>query len=141
MRELLLFAALAVGSTQAAVAEPLDQARYEAVMKTALAYAADQTLINYCLRGLGNKGPNLYFWAHDNLQQAIQRLKAAGADPLQVEGLARIVMANTRFFAADAKDAALQPQCTTKQVEQNAAMMMGVGVPLIMRPPFNDLPR
>ena len=38
----------------------------------ARSYAADQTLINYCLRGLGEKGPNLYLWAHDNLQQAMR---------------------------------------------------------------------
>ena len=124
-----------------AAAEPLEKARYEAALATARGYAADQTLINYCMRRAGDEGPYLYIWAHDNLQQAIQRLKMAGGDPRQVEGLTKVVTANTRFFAADAKDADLEPQCASKQVEQNAALMMGVGVPLILRPPFKDFPR
>ena len=124
-----------------AAAEPLDKARYEAAIAAAQNYAADQTLINYCLRGLGEKGPNLYFWAHDNLEQAIQRLKAAGGDPAQVEGLTKVVTVNTRFFAPDARDAGLETQCAANQVEQNAAMMMGVGVPLSLRLPFKDFPR
>ena len=100
-----------------AAAEPLEKARYEAALATARGYAADQTLINYCMR------------------------RAGDGDPRQVEGLTKVVTANTRFFAADAKDADLQPQCASKQVEQNAALMMGVGVPLILRPPFKDFPR
>ena len=121
-------------------AEPLDKARYEAVIATARTYAADQTLINYCLRGLGEKGPNLFFWAHDNLQEALMRLKAAGGSPTQLEGLARTVMPNVRFFASDAKDAALEPQCAARKVEDNIALLTGLALPLHMRPPFKDFP-
>ena len=137
----LMAACLAVCAPAVAGAEPLGKPRYEAAIAAARSYAADQTLINYCLRGLGENAPYLYAWAHDNLQRAIERLKSAGADPAQVEGLARVVMQNVRFFAAAARDADLEPQCVAQQVERNAAMMMGVGVPLFLRPPFKDFPR
>jgi len=104
-------------------------------------YAADQTLINYCLRGLGANGPYLYIWEHDNLERAIQALKAAGGDPAQVEGLARLVMSSVRFFAPDARDAALEPQCAAREVEKNVAMMTGLSMPLHLRPPFRNFPR
>ena len=122
-------------------AAPLDGARYEAAIAAARTYAADQTLINYCLRGLGEKGPNLHVWAHDNLQEALERLKAAGGSPQQLEGLARTVMPNVRFFAADARDAALEPQCAARQVEENIALLKGLALPLHLRPPFREFPR
>ena len=62
-------------------------------------------------------------------------------DPAQVEGLAKLVMTNVRFFAPDAKDAALEPQCTAREVEKNVAMLMGLSMPLHLRSPFKDFPR
>jgi hypothetical protein len=121
-------------------AEPLDGARYDAAIAAARTYVADQTLINYCLRRLGENGPNLFIWAHDNLQQALERLKAAGGSPQQLERLARTVMPNVRFFASDAKDAALEPQCAARQVEENIAFLKGLALPLHMRPPFSAFP-
>ena len=123
-----------------AQAAPLDGVRYEAAIAAARTYAADQTLINYCLRRLGEKGPGLYIWAHDNLHDALDRLKAAGGSPEQLEGLARTVLPNVRFFAADAKDAALEPQCAARQVEENIAVLKGLALPLHMRPPFSEFP-
>jgi hypothetical protein len=136
----LAAAGIAAGGLSRAAAEPLDKGRYEAAIAAARSYAADQTLINYCLRGLGERGPNLFIWAHDNLEQAIQRLKAAGADPGQLEGLARVVILNVRFFTPDASDAALEPQCAAREVEKNVALLMGPGLPLHLRAPFRDFP-
>jgi hypothetical protein len=138
----LLAACLVVcGLPAMAGAQSLDKLRYDAALATARDYAADQTLINYCLRGLGANGPYLYIWAHDNLERAIQSLKSAGGDPAQVEGLAKLVMTNVRFFAPDVKDAALEPQCTAREVEKNVAMLMGLSMPLHLRPPFKNFPR
>ena len=64
----------------------------------------------------------------------------AAAEPLE-KARYEAALATARGYAADAKDADLEPQCASKQVEQNAALMMGVGVPLIQRPPFKDFPR
>src|SRR5262245_54084396 len=124
----------------AAQAQRLDGSTYDAALATARAYADDHTLINYCLRGLGAKGPNLYIWVHDDLEDALQRLKAAGGEPAQREGLARAVMANVRFFAPEANDAALEAQCTARDVENSLALLKGVAVPLFMRPPFDKFP-
>jgi hypothetical protein len=135
-------ACLAAGAVPAtAGAQSLDKLRYEAVLATARDYAADQTLINYCLRRLGDRGPYLYIWTHDNLEQAIRSLKAAGGDPAQVEGLAKLVMNGVRFFPPDALDATLEPQCEAREVEKNVAMLMGLSLPLHLRPPFKDFPR
>jgi hypothetical protein len=137
----LLATSLAVlGALAAARAEPLDGARYEAALAAARTYSADQTLINYCLRGLGDNRPYLYIWAHGNLEKAIQRLKAAGGDPHQVEALAKVVTVNVRFFAPESKDAAFESQCASREVEKNAAMLMGPGVPLDLRASFKDFP-
>ena len=138
----LLAACLAVCAVpDAADAQSLDKLRYDAVLAAARDYAADQTLINYCLRGLGQNGPYLYIWEHDNLERAIQSLKSAGGDPAQIEGLARLVMTNVRFFAPDAKDATLEPLCASREVEKNVAMLTGLSMPLHLRPPFKNFPR
>ena len=138
----LLAACLAVCALPAvAGAQSLDKLRYDAALATARDYASYQTMINYCLRGLGQNGPYLYIWVHDNLERAMQSLKSAGGDPAQVEGLARLVMTNVRFFAAAAKDAALEPQCAAREVEKNVAMLTGLSMPLHLRPPFKNFPR
>ena len=51
------------------------------------------------------------------------------------------MMPSVRFFAPDARDAALEPQCTAREVEKNVAMLMGLSMPLHLRPPFKNFPR
>ncbi len=50
-------------------------------------------------------------------------------------------MPGVRFFAPDARDANLEPRCTARDVEKNMAMLMGLSMPLHLRPPFKDFPR
>jgi len=51
------------------------------------------------------------------------------------------VLAGVRFYAKDATTRALDRRCIEGEVEKNYAQMFGLGVPLVMRPPFDKLGR
>jgi hypothetical protein len=136
----VLAATLALASLPATAA-PMETRQFQAALSTARAYAADRTLIFYCFRQEAEQRPFLWVTVHFDLQEALQRFKAAGADHRQNAELGEAVLANVRAFAADAKDATLEAQCRSKDVENAAATFNGVGVPLFVRPPFNQLGR
>src|SRR5438876_11271617 len=58
-------------------AEKLDPALFEALVKTARTYAADRTLIFYCLRKNDEMAPFLYAGVHLDIAYALQLLRAA----------------------------------------------------------------
>jgi hypothetical protein len=139
-RTLLLSAAL-LAPGLAAAQQPLDPVRFEAVLMAARSYAVDVSLVNYCLRAYDEQRPFLYYAVHRDIADALAKLKAADAEPRQNADLVHAVLADVRFYAKDAHDPALDRRCIEGEVEKNYAQMFGLGVPLVMRPPFDKLGR
>ena len=123
----------------AARAGQIDPRRFDALLATAGSYVEDRSLIFYCLRGHGEVVPFLYAGLHFDIEEAVQRLRAAGSDDRQNALLIEAVLSHVRFPAPDARDPLLDQQCAAKDVEKNLDMLQGVGVPLAIRPPFDTL--
>jgi hypothetical protein len=120
-------------------AEKLDAALFAALLNTARTYAADRTLIFYCLRKNDEMTPFAYAGVHLDLAYALQLLRAAGGDERQRAQLIEAVLRNIRPAKREDEDAALNKQCVTADVEKSLATLQGVGAPLFMRPPFEKL--
>jgi hypothetical protein len=125
----------------AAAQQPLDPARFQAVLAAARSYAVDVSLVNYCLRVYDEQRPFLYYAVHRDIADALAKLKAADAEPRQNAEFVQAVLVDVRFYAKDAHDPALDRRCIEGEVEKNYAQMFGLGVPLVMRPPFDKLGR
>jgi hypothetical protein len=117
----------------------LDAPLFEAVLKTARAYAADRSLILYCLRKRDEFVPFLYAGVHLDLAYALQLLRASGADERQRALLIEAVLRNVRSVGRDEENLRLDPDCVAANVEESLAQLKGVGAPLFMRPPFEKL--
>jgi hypothetical protein len=134
------FAATApLAAPPAAEAGQLDPQRFEEVLAAARHYAADRTLINYCLRRNSEEVPFLYSALHGDIQDGLEKLRAAGADGRQIALFVQAVLSNVTFAAPDADDPALDVQCAVQDVEKNVYILMGVGAPIILRAPFAGL--
>jgi hypothetical protein len=105
------------------------------VLVTARAYADDRTLINYCIRYANEMRPFLYSVVQGHIEEALVKLRAAGADHQQRAELVQAVLANVRFFPADAKDAALEKRCVSEEVERNYAQFGLISFSLAQRGP------
>lgn len=117
-------------------AEPLTPASFLQALSVAKAYAADRTLVFYCLRKDTALAP--YLIVHVETEAALAKLRAAGSNSRQNAQLVQAVMTNVRFPVPGATDAALDTECTAKNVEQDYYRLKGsFSVPLDMRPPFN----
>ncbi len=123
-----------------AAAEPLTPVRFQQVLATAKAYAADRTLIFYCIRDEPGMLPFNYLVVHTETEAALNKLKAAGSEAKQNAELVEAVMANVRYPTAGASDAAMDAECTSKNVKQNYFTFSGPLItPLDKRPPFDTL--
>ena len=123
-----------------ASAEPLTPVRFQQVLTTAKAYAADRTLIFYCIRDEPGMLPFNYLVIHTEIAEALDKLKAAGSDSKQNAALVEAVMANVRYPTANASDAAMDAECKAKNVKQNYFTFSGPLItPLDKRPPFDTL--
>jgi hypothetical protein len=98
-------------------------------------------LIFYCLRHANETRPFLYGGVQADIEGALVKLRAAGADPRQQAELVQAVLANVRTFPADARDAALDRRCASEEVERNYAQLGAVSLPLATRPPLKQLPQ
>jgi hypothetical protein len=141
---LILSAALLAPSV-AAAQQPLDPVRFEGVLAAARGYAADVSLVNYCLRVYDEQRPFLYYAVYYAVQldlaKALDTLEAANAEPGQNARFVEAVLANVRFYPKDAKDAALDRRCIEGEVEKNYARNFGLSPPLYRRPPLDKLGR
>jgi hypothetical protein len=125
-----------------ATAEPLTPMRFQQALATARAYAADRTLVCYCIRNHDGMLALSYLVTHTDIEAALAKLKAAGSDAKQNAELVQAVMANVRYPTAGMSDAAMDAECKAKNVEQNYFTFSGPLVrPLFMRPPFDSLTR
>jgi len=123
-----------------AIAEPLTPVRFQQVLATAKAYAADRTLIFYCIRDEPGMLPFNYLVIHVETEAALGKLKAVGSEARQNAELVEAVMANVRYPTANASDAAMDAECTAKNVKQNYFTFSGPMItPLDKRPPFDVL--
>lgn len=90
-------------------------AQFDAVMITARDYADDRSLIFYCLRGPTETVPFLYASLQADLEQAVQKMKSAGASARQNAEMVQVVLLGTvRTFPREAKDNALDRRCISK---------------------------
>ena len=123
-----------------AAAEPLTPVRFQQVLATAKAYAADRTLIFYCIRDEPGMLPFNYLVIHTETQAALDKLKAAGSEAKQNAELVEAVMANVRYPIAPSSDAAMDAECKSKNVKQSYFTFSGPLItPLDKRPPFDLL--
>ena len=117
----------------------LDRAQFDAVLMAARDYADDRSLIFYCLRGSTETVPFLYAGLQAELEQAVQKMKTAGASARQSAEMVQVVLSTVRTYPRDAKDDSLDRRCISKDVERSRAEVRGVSVPLFLRPPFDRL--
>jgi hypothetical protein len=140
VRVLLAAGALLLTLPAAHAQAALDRVQFEATLIAARDYADDRTLIFYCLRGSVETVPFLYAGLQADLEQAVQKMKAAGASARQSAEMVQVVLGTVRFYPRDApKDDALDRRCISKDVERSRAEVRGVSVPLFLRPPFDKL--
>jgi hypothetical protein len=142
MRRLVLVVlAIAASGAQPLFAQDarLDASRFAGVLQAARQYSEDRTLISYCLRRNDDLVPFLYSGLHDDIRQALDKLRAVGADDRQRAELVKTVLESVRFAARDTSDARLDRECGAKDVEKSYFELRGVSVPLFMRPPFDQI--
>ncbi|MBL6651143.1 MAG: hypothetical protein ISP49_06100 [Reyranella sp.] len=130
-----LVLAVPIAHAQAA----LERAQFEQAMMAARDYADDRSLIFYCMRGASETVPFLYAGLQADIEQAVQKMKKAGASARQSAEMVQAVLSTVRFYPATAKDASLDRRCISKDVEHSLAEMRGVSVPLFLRPPFDKI--
>lgn len=137
----LLACSIACGALPSlATAEPLTPVRFQQVLASAKAYAADRTLIFYCIRDEPGMLPFNYLVIHVETQAALDKLKAAGSEAKQNAELVEAVMANVRYPTASASDTATDAECKAKNVKQSYFTFSGPMItPLDKRPPFDTL--
>ena len=119
----------------------LERAQFEAALTTARDDADDRSLIFYCLRGSTETVPFLYAGLQADIEQAVQKMKSAGASARQSAEMVQMVLSSLRAYPRDAKDDALDRRCIAKDVERSRTELKGVGVPLFLRPPFDKIGR
>jgi hypothetical protein len=128
-----------IAAPPSARAEKLDPALFQDLLKIARAYAADRTLIFYCLRKRDEMMPFLYAGVHLDIAYALQLLRASGADERQRAELIEAVLRNVHSAPRDEEDPQRNRDCAAAEVEKNLAVLKGVGAPLFQRPPFERL--
>src|SRR5215510_8502436 len=97
---LLARAVAAAALPSIAAAEPLTPVRFQQILATAKAYAADRTLIFYCIRDEPGMLPFNYLVIHVETEAALNKLKAAGSEARQNAELVEAVVANVRYPTA-----------------------------------------
>jgi hypothetical protein len=125
-----------------AAAEPLTPLSFRSALEVAKLYAADRTLVFYCLRQEAEMVPFTYMIVHVEIEEALVKLRAAGSSAEQNAQLVQTVMTNVRFPAPGASDPAVDAECRDKKVADNYFIFNGsFSVPLAHRQPFNTLTR
>jgi hypothetical protein len=125
-----------------AAADPLTPVSYRQIIEAAKEYAADRTLVFYCLRKDKALASAFHYILHSETEDALVKLKDAGGTPDQNAELVRTILANTRVAATDANDPAMDAECKAKDVEKSYYTFTGrISFPLAMREPLKSLRR
>ena len=126
----------------AAAADSLTPIGSRSALAVAKVYAADRTLVFYCLRQSPEMTPFTYLIVHSELQDAIVKLKSAGSNAQQNAELAQTVLTDVHFPKPGVSDPALEAECKARNVEESFYTFTGsFSVSLAARPPFKDLTR
>jgi hypothetical protein len=83
--------------------------------------------------------PFLYAAVHLDIAYALQLLRAAGADDRQRAQMIEAILRNIRSASREEEDPQRNISCTNLDVERNTMQLKGVGAPLFMRSPFDQL--
>src|SRR5262245_1929066 len=111
----LLAASFLLLTLPAAHAEAaLERAQFEATTIAARDYSDDRSLIFYCLRGSTETVPFLYAGLQADIEQAVQKMKAAGASSRQTAEMVQTVLSYVRYYPRDARDDSLDRRCISK---------------------------
>lgn len=125
-----------------AAAEPLTPLSFRSALEVAKLYAADRTLVFYCLGEDPEMVAFTYMIVHVEIEEALVKLRAAGSDAKQNAQLVQTVMTNVRFPTPGKSDPALDAECKEKNVANEFFIFNGsFSVPLAHRRPFNSLTR
>ena len=135
LRALVLAAGLLLGAFPAS-AQTLDKATFDKVLAEARTYAADFTLLFFCLRRNPELAPFRYSMLHNDIEAALRRLRVNGSDDQQTALFVETVMANTRIAPVDAKDGALDDQCQSTGIVTNFHEFRENGTALQLRLAF-----
>jgi hypothetical protein len=137
LKKILLAAGLAFWALPASAMDPIT---FNRVLATVKAYGTDFTQIFYCLRKDPEEATFRYAILHFEIENGLKVLKANGSDDKQNARFIEAVMKAVSFAPADAKDAALDPQC--EKIVNDFYVFNGSGRPLLVRLAFlpNKMP-
>jgi phospholipase/lecithinase/hemolysin len=121
-----------------AAAQELNPRVFDTALKTAAQYAEDASLIFYCLRR-DDVAELVHLSFHADIQDGVQRLRDAGASGPQISQFVKVVLTKVRLSTPAAPDANLDKACAAKDVAKARVNLEGVGAPMILRPPFDQL--
>lgn len=142
MRSLFLTCLASCLTPIMAMAEPLTPLSFRSALEVAKLYAADRTLVFYCLGQDPEMVAFTYMIVHVEIEEALVKLRAAGSSAEQNAQLVQTVMTNVRFPTPGASDPAVDAECRDKKVADNYFIFNGsFSVPLAHRRPFNSLTR
>jgi hypothetical protein len=131
----LLVDALAAGD---AVAQSSldDRAFWAKAFETGRVYAADMTLVAYCLRKDPQTAAVVYLNVIDDMHGVIQLARTGAVDAREVSSFVREVMDATHFAAPTDNDPQTEKACVERNVEKAYFGLQPIGWPLGMRAPF-----
>ena len=138
LRKGALAAGLALIALPAGAQESVEErAFWKAAFETARAYAADMSLVAYCVRA----DPELASFAPlgliADLNIVAERARSGALDRRRMGELARDVLVRVRLPAPeDAADPALDKKCAEGHVAQEVLRLGPIALPLTLRPPF-----
>jgi hypothetical protein len=118
VRKVLLAVGLILGALPAS-AQSLDKPMFDRVLAEAKTYAADYTLLFFCLRRNPELAPFRYSILYKDIEAALRRLRVNGSDDQQNALFIETVLARTRVAPLDARDAALDEQCQSSGIVTN----------------------
>ncbi len=116
----------------------LDPKVINAAIATTKGWAQDQTLVLYCFRKQPNRELLARAIAKDR-EEALARLRRAGATAQQLRQVADIIATELRETAADAENEAMTEACTARDVEKSVESLREIAWPLWMRSPFKEM--
>jgi hypothetical protein len=134
---LFVFLAVAAAAGGAAAQSALDDRAFWAkAFETGRVYAADMTLIAYCLRKDPVGSAMVYLNVVDDMHDVIQLARTGTVEPRQVGAFVHAVMDATHFAAPTDDDPAADKACVERNVEKAYFALQPIAWPLQMRAPF-----
>lgn len=113
-----------------------DRAYWAAAFETGRVYAADMTLVAYCMRKDPDAAAVVYLGVIRDMTQVIQYTQQGAISARQAASFVHSVLDATHFAAPETVDDGLEKACVERNVEKAYFSLQPIGWPLTMRPPF-----